>query len=116
MVHFISRAFARINSFLKVIQAKSFLATFLVGLIVLTSSFNLAASNPASANISNRVFESNSDRPTTTNEWYQKARETEGDAGERLKEIGKESAEAVKEFGQLYPDTAERTAPEALKD
>lgn len=116
MIHLISKAIARVSSLLKIVQVKSFLATVFVGLILLTSGFNGASSNQAANNISSKVFESNSERPTTTREWYQKARETEDDPGERLSEIGKESAQALKEFGKLYPDTAERTAPDALKD
>jgi hypothetical protein len=48
-------------------------------------------------------------RPKTTGEWNKEAREVEGSPGERLERIGKQSAEAVKDFGTVYPDTADRS-------
>jgi hypothetical protein len=56
-----------------------------------------------------------SDRPKTTGEWNQEARETEDDLGQRVKRIAKETGEAVKDFGQMYPNTAERSG-DALKE
>ena len=63
-----------------------------------------------------RVFINHSVRPKTTNEWYKEARETEDSPGERLGNIAEESAQAVKEFGSIYPDTAKRTAPVLQND
>jgi hypothetical protein len=116
MIHLISKAINRIGSFLGTVRVKHSLATVLVGLILLTSSVNATGNDRASNNISNKVFESNSERPTTTREWYQKANETEDSPIDRVKEIGKESAEAVKEWGSVYPETAKKSAPDALKD
>jgi hypothetical protein len=59
-----------------------------------------------------RIHQNDSDRPKTTGEWNREARETEGEPGERAKRIGKESAEAVKDFGSMYTDTAKRSANE----
>ncbi len=56
-----------------------------------------------------------SDRPKTTGEWNREARETAGEPGKRLDRIAKETGEAVKNFGQMYPDTAERSG-DALKE
>lgn len=56
-----------------------------------------------------------SDRPKTTGEWNQEARETTGQPGERLGRIAKETGEAVKDFGKMYPDTAERSG-DALQE
>jgi hypothetical protein len=50
-----------------------------------------------------------SERPKTFGEWNREARETEDAPGDRLERIAKESGEAVKEFGEMYPDTAERS-------
>jgi hypothetical protein len=54
-------------------------------------------------------------RPTTTREWRREARVTEGKPAKRLERIGKESAEAIKEWGEVYPNIAERSA-RALED
>ncbi|MBE9011984.1 hypothetical protein IQ250_17435 [Pseudanabaenaceae cyanobacterium LEGE 13415] len=56
-----------------------------------------------------------SDRPKTTGEWNREARQTAGEPGERLGRIAKETGEAVKDFGKMYPDTAERSG-DALKE
>jgi hypothetical protein len=116
MIYLISKAIARIGSFLAIAQVKTFMATLFVGLIILTSGVNSTSDVRASNKISGKVFESNSERPTTTREWYQKSAQTEDSPVERVKEIGKESAQAVKEWGSVYPDTAKRSAPDALKD
>lgn len=57
----------------------------------------------------------NSDRPKTTGEWNREARETEGNLGDRVNRIAKETSEAVKDFGQMYPNTAERSG-DALQE
>lgn len=116
MIHLTYQAIIRFNSFLKKIQIKKYLTTVLLGAILLTSGVSNYATNGENApdNISNKVFESNSERPTTTREWRQEARKTEGEPLERAKEIGKESAQAIKEWGKLYPDVADRTLPDDL--
>lgn len=116
MIHLIYQAIIRFSSFLKNIQIKSFLTTMLLGAILLTSGVSSYATNGANAsdNISDKVFESNSKRPTTTREWRQEARATEDAPLERAKEIGKESAQAIKEWGELYPDVVDRTIPDDL--
>lgn len=111
MTNLISKAIARISSLLKGLQVKSFLAVALVGFLLLTT--NVESKNQALTNkVDEAIHQNDSQRPKTTGEWNREARETEGSPGERLKKIGKESAEAVKDFGSLYPDTAERTAPD----
>jgi hypothetical protein len=98
MINLISKAIARISSLLEIVQVKNLLATFLVGLILLTSSVN--SNDRVSNKIDGKIFESNSERPTTTREWYQKANETEDSPGERIKEIGKESGQGASHFGK----------------
>jgi len=56
-----------------------------------------------------------SDRPKTTGEWNREARQTAGKPGYRANRIAKETGEAVKDFGKLYPDTAERSG-DALQE
>jgi hypothetical protein len=119
MINLISGFFASIGSLLSKIQIKNFLTFVLVGSILLTMGMGNEHSSQ-SQDLSDRqikkvLSKDNSDRPTTTGQWNKEARQTAGKPGERLEKIGKESAEAVKDFGSLYPDVAERTIP-ALKD
>lgn len=117
MRHLFSQAINYLSSLLKKTQIKSLLTTTFLAVILLTSGVSSYATNGNSAadKISNKIFEGNPERPTTTREWKQEARETEDQPLERVKEIGKETKEAVKDWGGLYPDVAERTVPENLK-
>ncbi|WP_017318124.1 hypothetical protein [Mastigocladopsis repens] len=111
MINLISRAIAHINSLLNQFQVKRFLAVVLVGFVVLTTSVsNESSSKVLTKKIDQAVHQGDSDRPKTTGEWNKEARETEDAPGERLQKIAGESAEAVKDFGKLYPDTIKTSA------
>ncbi|HTL88516.1 MAG TPA: hypothetical protein VL134_03885 [Leptolyngbya sp.] len=65
--------------------------------------------------INRDIQRDDSDRPKTTGEWNREARETAGEPGKRFDRIAKETGEAVKDLGQIYPDTAERSG-DALQE
>jgi cell division septum initiation protein DivIVA len=116
MKNLISRATAHITSLINGLQVKRFLAVVLVGFILLTTNVDSKQNNKAlTKQVREQAEQIDSVRPKTTREWEKEARETEDSPGERLQNIAEESAQAVKEFGSLYPDTAKRTAP-VLKD
>ena len=116
MTNLISRAIAHISVLLKELQVKRFLAVVLVGFILLTTNVAPGRNSQAvTEKIKEAVHQDDSQRPKTIGEWNKEARETEDAPGERLQKIGKESAEALKDFGSLYPDTAQRSA-EGLQD
>lgn len=117
MIHLISQAINRISSMLKKIQVKSFLTTVLLGAILLTNGVNSSATEGKSAAdlLGSDIVGNNPERPTTTREWKQEARKTEDAPLERAKEIGKETGEALKDWGKLYPDVAESTLPDEIK-
>lgn len=119
MKNLISSAIAQVSSVLNYLQVKRFLAVVLVGFIFLTT--NAQPSNATSKAISDRIntvaHQNDSDRPKTTGEWNREAREINSADGEgRLQRIAKESTEAVKDFGGLYPDTADRSASDLDKN
>jgi hypothetical protein len=117
MKNMISKFAAKLNTLFGQRQVKQFLSVVLVAFLVLQPTFAATQTNrDASKAATDWVHQNdNSDRPKTTREWNKEARQTEGEPGERLKRIGEESAEAVKDWGSLYPDTAKRTASE-LRD
>lgn len=119
MTNMISQATAYISSVLKEFQVKRFLAAVLVGFLLLTTNADLGRNNRSMQSVSKKIddvtHQIDSERPKTTGEWKQEAREVKGSPGERLENIVEESAEAVKEFGGLYPDTAKRSGRE-LRD
>lgn len=110
MKNIINKAVCLTNAVFKQLQVKRFFAVVLVGFLLLTT--NIAELNKSQAltnKIGNLVDQNDSDRPKTVGEWNKEARETEDNPIERVRRIGKESAEAVKDFGQMYGDTAEKT-------
>lgn len=116
MKNLISRAFAHISSQFDGLQLKRFLAVFLVGFLTLTTNVGFLGNDIAFGEQgSSKAHQNDSVRPETTNEWYDDARKTEDSPGERLQKIGEQSAQAVKEFGQMYSDTADRSTS-ALKE
>jgi len=117
MKNLISRSTAHITSLINGLQVKRFLAVVLVGFILLTTNVDSKQNNKAlTKQVREQAEQIDSVRPKTTREWYKEARETEDSPGERLQNIAEESAQAVKEFGSLYPDTAKRTAPVLQND
>jgi hypothetical protein len=110
MKNLIAKPMNYVSSWLNAFQIKRFLTIALIGFLVLTTN---AVPNRDSRAMTNRVnqtiHQDDSDRPKTTGEWNREAREVEGKPGERFERIAKQSGEAVKDFGSLYPDTAERS-------
>lgn len=117
MMNLTSRVIAYISSLFQRLQLKRFLATGLIGFLLLTTGVAFGQSNPAlAATIDESLQQDTADRPKTTGEWNQEARETKGKPGERLQRIGKESAEAFKQFGSGYKEGAKETASDIKKN
>ncbi|PSB23891.1 hypothetical protein [Stenomitos frigidus] len=111
MTNLISGAIAHITSLLKGLQVKQLLTVVFVGFLLLTTNVDPGRNdNALPQNLRDRIDQNDADRPKTTGQWNQEARETEGNPGERFKRIGKESAEAFKEFGSGYVKGAGKTA------
>jgi hypothetical protein len=94
---------------------------FMFASLVLASTFAPAkalAAQPSkfvNSNTTDMLDDAESDRPKTTREWRAEARETEDQPLERTKRIVEETADAIQDWAEVYPDVAERTVP-ALKD
>ena len=115
-MNLISTAIARISSLLKGFQVKSFLSVVLVGFMLLTANVNAGGSNKAFGTPGGSKADlNNPERPQTTREWRQEARETKDAPGERAQKIGQETGAAEQEMGKMYQDTAKRSMRE-LKD
>ena len=104
MLSLISKAVAKFGYFFNRLQIKQFLPAVVALLVLLTTNTALGQSDPAvPRSLDKVVHQEDSQRPKTTGEWNQEARETKGAPGEKLKRIGKQSAEAVKDFASVYP-------------
>ncbi len=115
----ITKAASLLNTLLNRLQAKQFVSMILVVFVLLTTNVKQDTGNPVT-NLYNKIIhqvdsQDGSQRPKTMRQWNKQARETEGNPGEKLKRIGKQSADAVKDLGSVYPDTAKRSA-DSLKN
>ena len=110
MANLISTAFTSITSALKKLQVKSILSVVLLGVLLLTTNANPGQNNQAAAKrIDELVHQNDSQRPKTVGDFKN---EVEGDVplNERVYNTARDSAQAFKDFGSVYPDTAERSA------
>ncbi|MEA5564556.1 MULTISPECIES: hypothetical protein [unclassified Anabaena] len=117
MKNLFTKAINLIKVISQTFEFKRFFAIALVGFLVLTTSLNSNIDTGRSRDTVIRrldkvVHQDDADRPKTTGEWNKEARQTEDAPGERAKRIAKESGEALKQWGSVYPDTAKRSANE----
>lgn len=110
----------RTVNFLKSLSIQQSVALLLGAFVMLitipSEQAQAAQSSPAMQDKAEDILnDDESNRPKTTREWYQEARETEGEPLERTKRIVEETADAVEDWAELYPDVAERSIP-ALQD
>ncbi len=115
----ITKTASLLNRLLNRLQAKQFVSMILVVFVLLTTNIKQDTGNPVT-NLYNKIIhqvdsQDGSQRPKTTGQWNKQARETEGKPGEKLKRIGEQSADAVKDMGSVYIDTAKRSA-DSLKN
>ncbi|WP_309743643.1 MULTISPECIES: hypothetical protein [unclassified Chamaesiphon] len=116
MLQTIARTVTQIGNWFKQVRVRQFLSVIAIGFILLnTTPAPDLASKATIDKLDRMVHQENPDRPKTTGEWQKQAREVKGKPGERLERIGEQSADAVKEFGGMYPDVAKRSANELEK-
>lgn len=110
MRNLVFNAIASLRSLLQGLQIKQFLAVVLVGFFVLATHPDATQKSQAfKQKIDETVHQSDSQRPKTTGEWNREAQEN-APLGKRVQQIGEDSAEAFKDFGKVYPSTAQRSA------
>jgi hypothetical protein len=103
-----------IGSLFKSFQVKKVLSIMLVGLLILTTNIDpgVMSKQEATQKVNKMLDRDDNNRPKTTGEWQKQAREVKGEPIERAKRIGEQSADAVKDFGKMYPDVAKRSENE----
>jgi hypothetical protein len=110
MKNLMVNAIATLRSWLQGFQVKQFLAVVLVGFVVLATQADPGRKAEAiSKKINEKVHQSDSQRPKTTGEWNREAAEN-APLSKRVQQIGEDSAEAVNDFGKVYPNVAKRSA------
>jgi hypothetical protein len=113
MISLINDIASPVKALLEKFKIKHLLGIFLIGCLLIANTACASPSSAADSSLKQKVDaaidRNDSPRPKTTGEWKQEARETENAPGKRLQKIAKESKEAVKEFGKVYPNTAEKS-------
>ena len=113
MLSSIFGSIAKIGSLFNRLQVQKFLSIVVVGFVLLTTNVEPDLATQSTVDRLDNIMEKeNPERPKTTAEWKQQARETKGAPVERLKRIGEQSADAVKEFGSMYPEVAKNSKAE----
>jgi hypothetical protein len=114
MINLLNRLTFHLMVWFRRFPVKHLVSIVLIGCLLMT---NTACASPSSAansllkeKVDAAIDKNDSPRPKTTGQWKQEARETENAPGKRLEKIAKESKAAVKEFGKVYPNTAEKSA------
>jgi hypothetical protein len=106
------KAITTIASTLSLLNIKRVFAALLVGFVVLNVAVDVAqADNTLGERMRDRIEQTdrNSERPKTTGEFLNEA-DRDMPLGERLEVIGRDSAEALKQFGQEYSVGAQESA------
>lgn len=113
MQSLISTTLTAIGSLLNTVHIKQFVSTLIIGVLILSTNVDPdLASKGAIDRLEVKVQQEDTQRPKTTRQWQRQAREVEGRPGERAKRIGEQSADAIKEFGEVYPKVADESANE----
>lgn len=104
----------KFNYLFKDIKVTQFLSIALIGFLVLTNTVDPGLSKQAATDKIDKMLQNDKDpnRPKTTAEWNKQAQETKDRPGERLQRIGEQSADAIKEFGAMYPEVAKNSVKE----
>jgi outer membrane murein-binding lipoprotein Lpp len=112
MMTSISGAIAYVRAVLKQLHVQKLLAAVVMSAILLIGNVSPGSSNEALGKaVRDRVNQvDQSDRPKTTGEWQQEARETEGQPGKRIERVAKESGQAFKQFGSNYVEGTKEAA------
>jgi hypothetical protein len=116
MKNLISSAIAQVNLLLKKFQVKQLLTVVWVVVLLLTTNLGIGNDNSILNKGTDKVVSPNdAQRPQTTKQWMNEAKE-DVPLTDRVGQIAEDSAEAVKDFGKMYQDTAKRSARSLEED
>jgi len=103
-------AITKFKSLLYRFQTKQFLSIAFIGFLILTTNIELVPlNNRALGNkLNNEIHQDGESRPKTNKEWSQQAAEIDGRPVERLKRVGVQTTEALKDFGKVHQDTLQK--------
>ena len=94
------------------LKLQSAISVAFVGFFLLTTSVDSAnLPNSTKTMLNDMISRGTEGRPVTTGQWQAENEALQGQPAKQAKRIAKESADAVGEMGEMYPDTAKSTLP-----
>ncbi len=107
----------RLQSKLQLLELQRFVAIAFVGLFLLTTSVDSADLKPSTKAMLNDMIARGADgRPVTTGQWQSENESLQGKPAKQAKRIVKESADAIDEMGDIYPENAKTVLPGMTSD
>lgn len=105
-------AFQRLSGAFAGLKLQSVISIAFVGFFLLTTSVDSAnLPNSTKAMLNDVIARGAEGRPTTSSQWQSENEALQGQPAKQAKRIAKESADAIGEMGEIYPDTAKSTLP-----
>ncbi len=103
---------AGLQSRLQSVNLQRLVAVAFVGLFLLTTSVD-SADLPSStkAMLNDMIARGENGRPVTTGQWQAENEQLQGQPAKQVKRIAKESADAVDEMTDIYPNNAKTVLP-----
>ncbi|PSN16643.1 hypothetical protein C7293_01510 [filamentous cyanobacterium CCT1] len=104
--------FGSLKKVLRSIHWKQFAVACSAVIILLTTSVDAKQSASRQARSNSEIPPAGDvGRPRTMNQWQAENEALEGQPGEKLKRIAEESADAVKNMAEIYPQNAKTLTP-----
>lgn len=117
LINAFTQRIIRLQSKLQLLKLQRFAAIAFVGLLLLTTSVDSADLQPSTKAMLNDMIARGADgRPVTTGQWQSENESLQGKPGKQAKRIVKESADAIDEMGDIYPDNAKTVLPGMKND
>ncbi len=97
---------------LQSLNLQRFVAVAFVGLFLLTTSVDAADLKPGTkAMLNDMIARGENGRPVTTGQWQAENEQLQGKPAQQAKRIAKESANAIDEMTDIYPENAKTVLP-----
>jgi hypothetical protein len=97
----------------KRLQPQRWLSIAFVGLFLLGNSIDSSSLKQSTKDTLNDLTSrGDNGRPATTRQWQSESKRLEGQPGKKAERITQEAGEAVKEFGEIYPENAKTLMPD----
>lgn len=112
MVNFIQRLFGAITQIWKQWQLQRVVSAAFVAMLLLTTSVDSANLNASTkAMLNDMIARGEEGRPVTTGQWQARNEALQGKPAEQAKQITRQSADAIEEMAEIYPNNAKAVTP-----